>query len=70
MATIRIDRTCYPELDLIMWDRADRFVEPEAAFHLYETRWRFIDQKRLTEHEHALIERLAKEHGHGVMLTA
>lgn len=70
MATTRIDRTRYPELDLIMWDRAGRFVEPEAAFHLYETRWRFIDQKRLTEHEHALIERLAKEHGHGVMLTA
>lgn len=65
-----IDREQYPELDLIMWDLAGRFVTPERALHLYETRWRFLDQQRLTPPEKVLIERLAQAYGHGVMLTA
>jgi hypothetical protein len=70
MAANMIDRKCYPELDLIMWDRADRLVSEEAAFHLYETRWRYVDQKRLKPEEKAMITRLATKYGHGVMLTA
>ncbi|MCG8394348.1 MAG: hypothetical protein MI745_14815 [Pseudomonadales bacterium] len=70
MAVTLIDRKCYPELDLIMWDRADRLVSEKTAFHLYETRWRYVDQKRLGQDEKAMIRRLAQDYGDGVMLTA
>ena len=67
MATM-IDRTQYPELNLIMWDRAGHCVPEDIAHHLYETRWRFIDENRLTPRERALIARL--EAAYGAMLTA
>lgn len=65
-----IDRKHYPELDIIMWDRADRFVAPETALYLYETRWRFIAPNHLGEPEKALVNWLVKEYGQGVLLTA
>ena len=70
MAGTMIDRKCYPELDLIMWDHAGRFIATEKAFALYETRWRFVDQTRLENTEKHLIAQLKQKHGHGVMLTA
>ncbi|QOR39021.1 hypothetical protein HNO52_11205 [Billgrantia diversa] len=65
-----INRHKYPELDLILWDRAEAFVEPDVAFHLYEERWRFVDQDRLEEEERELILELMKAYGHGHMLVA
>ncbi|MDX1805127.1 MAG: hypothetical protein R3292_13740 [Alcanivorax sp.] len=70
MAGTMIDRKHYPELDLIMWDHAGRFIAPEKAFALYETRWRFVDQTRLENTEKHLIAQLKEKHGHGVMLAA
>lgn len=70
MAGTMIDRERYPELDLIMWDHAGRFIAPEKAFVLYETRWRFVDQARLKDAEKQLIGTLKQNHGHGVMLAA
>lgn len=70
MAVQMIDREQYPELDLIMWDRADRYVTPQDALHLYETRWRFVDKERLCNKEKTLIRKLTDDHGHGVMLSA
>lgn len=65
-----INRHAYPELDAILWDRAEDYVDPEIAFRLYEERWRFIDQKRLNEDEVALIKKLARIYGHGHLLVA
>lgn len=63
-----IDRQKYPELDLILWDRAERFVEPETAFKQYEIRWKYIDQARITDEEKALVRRLIDEFGQGLFM--
>ncbi|MEL7895650.1 hypothetical protein [Vreelandella neptunia] len=66
----KLNRKDYPELDLILWDRAERLVGPKFAFRIYEQRWRFVDQRRLNANECALIKALAHEYGHGQMLVA
>jgi hypothetical protein len=65
-----IDRKDYPELDLILWDRADRLIEPQDAFFKYEQRWRYVDQHHLTPQESHLIEHLTQAYGNGLFLTA
>lgn len=69
-ATQPIDRKEFPELDLILWDRADRFIEPQDAFLKYEQRWRYVDQAHLTPKECQLIENLTEAYGKGLFLTA
>jgi hypothetical protein len=65
-----IKRHDYPELDAILWDRDEDYVDPKVAFRLYEERWRFVDQMRLQDNERALITELARIYGHGHMLVA
>ena len=65
-----IARKSYPALDCILWDtKADKVTE-ETAFHLYEKRWKFIQQDKLTREEKTLIERLTNIIGHGLFLPA
>lgn len=70
MHTTLINRRDYPELDAILWDRAEEYVDPQVAFRLYEERWRFVAQGQLGDKERALIARLARVYGHGHMLVA
>lgn len=65
-----IDRNEYPKLNLILWDRAERFVAPDVAFRMYEERWRFIDSDGLSDRERRLIDVLKDAYGHGCMLIA
>ena len=65
-----VDRTDYPELDLILWDRAGRYVPEEVAFAAYEKRWKFVDQKAMTPKEHYLLQRLTETFGNGLFLAA
>ncbi|TWI37340.1 hypothetical protein IQ26_02622 [Mesorhizobium tianshanense] len=59
----------FPELQALAWNRdVARPIPAEEAFALYERNWRFIDQKRLTAREKLLIQNLANEFGHGVLL--
>jgi hypothetical protein len=64
-----IDRKAFPELDLILWDRADRYIPAVEAFHKYEERWRYVDQTCLGEVERLLIADLTKIYGQGLFLT-
>jgi len=64
-----IDRTMYPELDMILWDEHARFISRQRAFHIYETRFHFIEKNCLSDKETQLIEDLSNEFGQGVMLT-
>ncbi|XGA78732.1 hypothetical protein OR573_09370 [Halomonas sp. CH40] len=66
----KLNRHDFPELDMILWDRAELFVDPEVAFRAYEERWRFVDQHSLTRRERALVKQLTDEYGHGKMLVA
>ena len=58
----------FPQLRLIAWNlRNSDAVEEREAFSLYERNWRFVDQAKLDVSEKALIGRLTKQFGHGVM---
>ena len=57
----------YPELALRGWNRSIRKIDEEAAFALYEHNWRFVDIEHLMPKEAALIARLTREYGHGVL---
>jgi len=58
----------YPQLKRAAWfiDSSAEFTDQEAlAF--YERNWKYIEQDKLQPHEKALLERLVKEVGNGVL---
>lgn len=57
----------YPQMALLAWNRVVREISGEEAFALYESNWRFVDVDHLEPHEAALIDRLTKQYGHGVL---
>ena len=62
-----VDVQAYPNLQLLCWNRAERFIPAADAFALYERNWRFVDQKTLQPAERELIERLTRTHGAGLL---
>ena len=64
-AVIRIGD--YPFLKQIAWNRADDYIAAKDALGLYERNWKFVDPARLTAQECALIEKLKKQHGTGIL---
>jgi hypothetical protein len=62
-----IDVREYPELALLCWNRADRFLSAREAFALYERNWRFVDAARLSARERDLVDRLVQRYGNGVL---
>ena len=57
----------YPQMRLLAWNRVVRDIPADEAFALYEANWRFVDQDELTVNEAALINRLIKQHGKGIL---
>jgi transcriptional regulator with XRE-family HTH domain len=58
----------YPQLHLISWNRRDDdVVDEQEALALYERNWRYIDPPNLVAREKALIARLVRKHGAGVL---
>lgn len=60
-----IDRSQYPQLNLILWDDARRHIEAEEAFSAYERRWQYVDVPQLLPQEQALIRALEKIYAKG-----
>jgi hypothetical protein len=65
--TALVDVQAYPNLHLLCWNRAERFIPAADAFALYERNWRFVDAKTLQPDERELIERLTRTHGGGLL---
>jgi hypothetical protein len=58
----------FPQLKFITWNRRDDDVVSEKdALSLYERNWRFVEQAELEPHEQALIDRLVRDYGNGVL---
>jgi hypothetical protein len=58
----------YPQLRLLAWSRSSAdLLDEQDAFALYEREWCWIDQGSLLEKEIALIERLKRQYGRGVL---
>lgn len=62
---VRLDD--YPQLAQIGWNRAVREITGEDALALYEANWRFVDEGKLTPREKALLDRLVKKYGQGML---
>lgn len=65
-----IARKEYPALDCILWDNKADQIPAEIAFQLYEKRWKFIEEDKLTYKEKNLIDKLIELVGHGLFLPA
>ncbi|AAV81417.1 hypothetical protein V6D52_12190 [Idiomarina loihiensis] len=59
----KIDRAYYPELDKLLWDTNTKYLTPKEALDIYETRWRFVEERQLLKRERQLIDKLAKDAG-------
>lgn len=57
----------FPNLKLLCWNRAVRFLTERDALGLYERNWRFVDTGTMPENERALIRKLAEKYGRGVL---
>lgn len=65
---VRLDD--FPQLRQLAWSRpAGVVLDDEEALALYEANWRFVDVGLLTPGEAALIDRLRREVGSGVLLV-
>lgn len=64
-----VDKNLYPELKLLLWDDRSRFISRERAFYIYETRFHFIEEDKLSNKEKEFIQELANEFGNGFLLT-
>ena len=62
---LSVDRTAWPVLKELTWNRADRWIPADEALALYERNWRHVDPARLGEDEARLIERLTERFGGG-----
>ena len=62
-----VDIQAYPNLHLLCWNRAERFIPARDAFALYERNWRFVDENALEPKERKLIERLTHTYGSGLL---
>ena len=60
-----VDRTAWPVLKELTWNRADQWIPADEALALYERNWRHVDPARLGEDEARLIERLTERFGGG-----
>jgi hypothetical protein len=67
MDTPTVEIARFPGLRLLAWQlHQERISEPDALA-LYEREWRHLDTDRLDPEERALIERLVRTYGHGVL---
>ena len=58
----------FPQLKLLAWSlRRDAELEDGEALALYESGWRFVEPASLTPAERALIDRLVRTVGNGVL---
>lgn len=64
-AVVRISD--YPVLADITWNLRVTYLPAREAFGLYERNWRYVDPKALGPQERALVARLTKAYGAGIL---
>lgn len=65
-----VDRKAYPELDGILWDRTDRYIEMADAYAAYERRWRYVNAQCMSASEAQLLSALIRDIGKGMFLSS
>ena len=63
---IKLDQ--FPQLRQLAWNCApDSEIDDAEALALYERNWKFVDVAALEPEERALLDRLIKEIGQGIL---
>ena len=58
----------FPQLRLIAWNRnPQEAISGEEALDLYERNWRFVDETAMTPDERAVLDRLIRDYGKGIL---
>lgn len=58
----------FPQLRLIAWNRNPHdTITGEEAFGLYERNWRFVDEAAMSPRERAVVKRLMRRYGCGIL---
>lgn len=58
----------FSQLRLIAWNRhPSDVITAEEALDLYERNWRFVDENAMEPRERAMLDRLTREYGNGVL---
>jgi hypothetical protein len=66
LGELALDRTAWPVLGELTWNRADRWIPADEALALYERNWRHVDTASMSGEEAELIQRLVDRFGGGV----
>lgn len=59
----------FEQLRWITWYMSGETVSPKEALEIYERNWRHVEQDLLQPHERALIDRLVRTVGKGILLV-
>ena len=65
-----INRKKFHELDMLLWDRHQQYIEPKLALDVYERRWGFVDLTKIDKKEQKLIDKLVNLFGNGCFMPA
>jgi tRNA G18 (ribose-2'-O)-methylase SpoU len=65
LGEMAVERTAWPVLGELTWNRTDAWIPADEALALYERNWRHVDPARLGKDEAQLIQRLADRFGGG-----
>jgi len=65
----RISIDAFEQLRWITWYMSGETVSPKEALEIYERNWRHVEQDLLQPHERALIDRLVRTVGKGILLA-
>ncbi|MEZ0474231.1 helix-turn-helix transcriptional regulator [Luteimonas sp. B3_2_R+30] len=64
----RVDPADYPQLKRLLWNQPGiETLDERDALALYERHWDMVDADRMPPHERALLDRLVRIHGHGIL---
>jgi len=66
LEAMAVDRTAWPVLRELTWNRSDRWIPADEALRLYERNWRHVDTASIGEAEAKLIQDLADRFAGGV----
>ncbi|MCG3462927.1 hypothetical protein L7G72_13935 [Xenorhabdus bovienii] len=58
----------YPQMKQIAWYlKDDAKLDEKEALAFYERNWKYVEPEALEPHEKALIDKLVKEYGGGIL---
>jgi hypothetical protein len=62
-----IEVSDFANLNMLCWNRHNRYLSRKDAFDIYERNWRHVEESRMAAAERHLLHELTVEYGKGVL---